>query len=221
MAGAVSVGWTLRADVPDGIFTLAIEADDETAAAEHAAFADRALPLLTRADSFADPERLRSSVIDQLSSLRRAVAGSGVGYLGAVAGQDGERVSLVLLSVAGTQATYPPGIDPAPALAAKMREQYPEADVEEFETPTGSAVGLRRLELMSGLPEGHEVAAGVAQAVVPFPDAGLLGTVTGYSYAARDIDTAAVLAAVTACRMRAVGPEEGRAGNHLPASYRD
>ena len=209
MAGAISAGWTLRADVPDGIFTLAIEADDETAAAEHAAFADRALPLLTRADPGADPERLRSSVIEQLSSLRRAVAGSGVGYLGAVAGQDGERVSLVLLSVTGTQATYPPGIDPAPALAAKMREQYPEADVEEFETPAGSAVGLRRLELMPGLPEGYEVAAGVAQAVVPFPDAGLLGTVTGYSYAARDIDSAAVLTAVTACRMRAVEPGGG------------
>ena len=204
MAGPVSAGWTLRADVPDGIFTLAIEADDETAAAEHAAFADRALPLLTRADPCTDPERLRSSVIDQLSWLRRTVAGSGVGYLGAIAGQDGERVSLVLLSVAGTQATYPPGIDPVPGLTAKMREQYPEADVEEFETPTGSAVGLRRLELMPGLPEGHEVAAGVAQAVVPFPDAGLLGTVTGYSYAARDIDTAAVLTAVTACRMRAM-----------------
>jgi hypothetical protein len=108
----------------------------------------------------------------------------------------------VLLSVAGTRAAFPPGIDPVPGLAAKMREQYPEADVEEFETPAGSAVGLRRLELMPGLPEGREVAAGVAQAVVPFPDADLLGTVTGYSYAARDIDTAAVLTAVTACRMR-------------------
>src|SRR4029077_19002082 len=116
-------------------------------------------------------ERLRSSVIDQLSSLRRAVAGTGVGYLGAAAGQDGERVSLVLLTVAGTQATFPPGIDPAPALAAKLREQYPEADVEQFETRAGSAVGLRRLELMPGLPEGYEAVAGVAQAVVPFPDA--------------------------------------------------
>jgi hypothetical protein len=27
MAGAVSRGWTLRADVPDGTFALAIEAD--------------------------------------------------------------------------------------------------------------------------------------------------------------------------------------------------
>jgi hypothetical protein len=207
MAGPVTAGWTLRADVPDGIFTLAIEADDETAAAEHAAFADRALPLLTRADPGADPERLRSSVIEQLSSLRRTVAGSGVGYLGAVAGRDAERLSLVLLSVTATQATFPPGIDPAPGLAAKLREQYPEADVEQFETPSGTAVGLRRLELMPGLPEGHDVVAGVAQAVVPFPDAGLLGTVMGYSYAARDIDSAAVLTAVTACRIRAVDLE--------------
>lgn len=84
--------------------------------------------------------------------------------------------------------------------------------MEEFETPTGIAVGLRRLELMAGLPDGYEVVAGVGQAVVPFPDAGLLGTVTGYSYAARDIDTAAVLAAVMACRIHAVGVEESRAG---------
>jgi hypothetical protein len=59
----VSPGWKLRADVRDGTFTLGVEADDETAAAEHAAFADRALPLLTRADPGADPERLRASVI--------------------------------------------------------------------------------------------------------------------------------------------------------------
>jgi hypothetical protein len=71
------------------------------------------------------------------------------------------------------EARFPPGIGPAPALAAKVREQHPEADVEEFETPTGSAVGL-------------------------------LGTVIGYSCAARDIDTAAALTAVMACRMRAV-----------------
>jgi hypothetical protein len=218
MAGPVSAGWKLRADVPDGTFTLAVEADDETAAAEHAAFAARALPLLTRADPGTDQERLRSSVIDQLASLRRTVADSGVGYLGAVAGHDGERVSLVLLSVMGTQATFPPGIDPVPGLAARLREQYPEADVEEFETPAGTAVGLRRLEPMRGLPEGHEVAAGVAQAFVPFPDAGLLGTVVGYSYAAQDIDTAAVLTAVTACRMRAVESEADPAGNHRSVS---
>jgi hypothetical protein len=210
VAAAVSVGWTLRADVPDGIFTLAIEADDETAAAEHANFADRALPLLARSDPGAEPERLRTALIDQLAALRRAVTDSGVGYLGAVAGQDGQWVSLVLLSVAGTQAEFPLDVDPAAGLAAKLREQYPEADVEQFETPTGSAVGLRRLEQIPGLPEGHEAVAGVAQAIVPFPDAGLLGTVIGYSYAAQDIDKAAVLTAVMACRMRAVEPEAAR-----------
>jgi hypothetical protein len=47
---------------------------------------------------------------------------------------------------------------------------------------------------------------------LPFPDADLLGTVTGYSYAARDIETAAVLAAVMACRIHAVEAEESRAG---------
>ncbi len=42
-------GWVLRAKVPDGIFTLAVEADERTAATEHAAFADRCRPLLPRA----------------------------------------------------------------------------------------------------------------------------------------------------------------------------
>jgi hypothetical protein len=58
----------------------------------------------------------------------------------------------------------------------------------------------------------------VAQALVPFADAGLLGTVIGYSYAAQDIDTAAVLTAVMACRLRAVDPEADQAGNHPPGS---
>ena len=42
-------GWLLRAPVPEGIFTLAIEADDATATAVHAAFADRCQPLLRQA----------------------------------------------------------------------------------------------------------------------------------------------------------------------------
>jgi len=42
-------GWVLRAQVPEGIFTLGVEADERTAAAEHAAFADRCRPLLLRA----------------------------------------------------------------------------------------------------------------------------------------------------------------------------
>ena len=41
-------GWVLRAQVPEGIFTLSIEDDDAAAASSHAAFAERCLPLLMR-----------------------------------------------------------------------------------------------------------------------------------------------------------------------------
>lgn len=41
MPDVPAAGGVLRAQVPDGIFTLAVEADDVAAAAEHAAFAGR------------------------------------------------------------------------------------------------------------------------------------------------------------------------------------
>ena len=49
MPDVAAGGWVLRAQVPEGIFTLGVEADERTAAAEHAAFADRCQPLLLRA----------------------------------------------------------------------------------------------------------------------------------------------------------------------------
>lgn len=196
-------GWKLQADVPDQIFTLAVEADDETAAAEHAAFADKCLPLLLRTAP-GNPERHRSALITQLSGLRHAVKATGMSYLGAIAGPHQDRTALVVLGVAATPLDFPPAIDPASLLAALARHRYPGAAVEEFQTPSGTGVGIRRCESQPG-PFGETGEnAGVAEALVPFPDAGMLGAVTGYSYTVADIDLAAIFAALIACRMRAV-----------------
>src|ERR1700722_13724251 len=91
-------GGVLRAPVPDGIFTLAIEADDAAAAAEHAAFADRCRPLLLRAVGGDADEAawLRAELIGQLGAMRRTAAVSGLGYLGALAGGQGGRLAGIL-----------------------------------------------------------------------------------------------------------------------------
>jgi hypothetical protein len=138
--------WTLRTSVPEGIFTLAIEADDAAAAAEHAAFADRCQPLLLRAVG-GDAEEaawLRTELIDQLAALRETVAADGLGYLGALAGDQGGRPVLILLGIAVAPVALPNGIDPASLLAAMLHRQYPGAAVEEFPTAHGVGVGLRR-----------------------------------------------------------------------------
>ena len=217
MAGPVAVGRRLRAEVPDGIFNLGVEVDDETAAAEHAAFAERAVPAVMQATPQTDAAQARRSIIDQLAGLRRAVAATGIGYLGVVPALVGDRPTLVLLSVAGTPMRFSmPLLDPASMLATALRQQHPEALVEQFQTPAGdNAVGLRRLELMPGAPEGREVAAGVCQVFVPFANAGLLATVIGYTYSAQDIDLAAVLVGLTACKLRVVGPDDATAPPQL------
>src|SRR5450756_2866722 len=94
-------GWLLRAEVPEGIFTLAVEADDATAAAEHAAFAERCRPLLLRTagNDSVRVESLRMELLDQLGALRGTVVASGLGYLGALAGEHHERPALILLGL--------------------------------------------------------------------------------------------------------------------------
>ena len=196
-------GCVLRAKVPDGIFTLAIEADERTAATEHAAFADRCQPLLLRAVG-GDAEEavwLRAELISQLGALRQAVKANGLGYLGALAGEHDGRPALLLLGIAATPLEFPNGIDPASLLAAMLRGQYPGAAVEEFATAHGAGVGIRRCE-ETGLPAPADrpvtIAAGISQALVPFPEAGLLGTVTGFCYSPADIDVATVFTATIA-----------------------
>ena len=72
----------MRAKVPDGIFSLAVEADEATARAEHAAFADRCMPLLATAQG--EPGQIRSALLAQLWAARQIVAAGGLGYLGAL-----------------------------------------------------------------------------------------------------------------------------------------
>jgi len=204
-------GWVLRAPVPEGTFTLSVEADDVTAAAEHAAFADRCQPLLLRAVGGDADEAawLRAELISQLDALRRAVAASGLGYLGALAGERDGRPVLILLGIAAAPQVFPDGIDPASLLAAMLRHQYPGAAVEEFETAQGTGAGVRRCEetaFAAAASAGQQptVITGTSQALVPFPEAGLLGTVTGFCPAAADIDIATVFTATIAHRMTVI-----------------
>ena len=210
MPDVPAAGCVLRAQVPEGIFTLAIEADDVAAAAEHAAFADRCRPLLLHAVG-GDAEEtawLRSELIGQLDAMRRTVAASGLGYLGALAGDQGDgRPVLILLGIAATPFVFPAGIDPASLLAAMLRAQYPGAAVEEFATAAGTGVGIRRCE-ETALPAPADrpvtIAAGISQALVPFPEVGLLGTVTGFCYSPADIDVATVFTATIAHHLTVV-----------------
>jgi hypothetical protein len=197
--------WLLRTQVPDGTFTLAVEADDMAAAAEHAAFADRCQPLLLRAVG-GDAEEavwLRAELIGQLDALRRTVAASGLGYLGALAGEQHGRPVLILLAIAATAQVFPDGIDPASLLAAMLRKQYPGAAVEEFPTAHGMGVGVRRCEetaVPSPAPAVRPliIDAGISQALVPFPEAELLGTVAAFCFNSADIDVATVFTATIA-----------------------
>jgi hypothetical protein len=211
-------GWVLRAGVPEGIFTLAIEADDATATAEHAAFAERCRPLLLRAtgDDSAQAERLRIELLGQLGALRGAVAAGGLGYLGALAGEHRERPTLILLGIAATPLELPDGIDPTSLLTAMLRRQYPGAAVEEFPTAAGAGAGIRRCEsipLSAGAADGSPllIDAGISQALVPFPEAGLLAAVTGFCFTPTDIDLATIFTATIAHHM-SVSPKSPALG---------
>ena len=204
-------GSVLRARVPEEIFTLALELDDRQAAAEHAAFADRCQPLLLRVadDDPARADQLRADVIGQLGALRQTVAASGLGYLGALAGEHDKRPALIVLGIAATPMEFPDGIDPASLLAALLRGRYPGAAVEEFLTARGAGAGVRRCEEISlppAVPGGRvlTVTTGISQALVPFPDAGLLGAVTGFCFTPADVDLATVFTATIAHHMTVV-----------------
>jgi hypothetical protein len=211
-------GWLLHAQVPEGIFTLSIEANDVTAADEHAAFADRCWPLLLRAvgDDVEEAGWLQTDLIAQLGALRQAAAASGLGYLGAVAGDQDGRPALILLGIAATPQLFPDEIDPASLLSAMIRRQYPGAVVEEFPTAEGVGVGIRRGEetaLSAAASDGPSltIAAGISQALVPFPEARLLGTVTGFCCSAQDIDLATVFVGTIAYHMTVVPGPSSRA----------
>jgi len=198
-------GWVLRARVPEGIFTLAIEADERTAAAEHAAFADRCQPLLLRSvgGDAAELGWLQADLVGQLGALRQAIKAAGLGYLGALAGERDGRPAFVLLAIAATPLAYPSGVDPASLLVTMLHKQYLGAAVEEFPTARAAGAGVRRCEtlrLPSGGADGGPliINVGISQALVPFPEAGLLGQITGCSFRPEDVDMATVFTATIA-----------------------
>jgi hypothetical protein len=199
--------YRLRADVPDGIFSLAVEADEATARAEHAAFADRCMPLLATGPG--EPSQIRRALLEQLWAARQIVAAGGLGYLGALAGELNGRTRLLLLGIAAAPFELPDGIRPTSLLAALLRRHYPGADIEEFPTARGEGIGVRRcgeLPLAGRVPSGGplRIDTGISQALVPFPEAGLLGTVTGFCFTPDDIDLATVFTATIAHRMTIV-----------------
>jgi hypothetical protein len=214
MPDVAAGAWRLQAKVPDGIFTLAIEASDDVAHAEHEAFADRCLPYL--AGGHDDPQQVRLGIISQLAGLRQAAAGAGLGYLGALAEVRDSRPVLLMLGIAATPLALPEGIDPAGLLATMLRHQYPDAHVEDFATSTGVGVGLQHVrdQILDGARPGNALpgtepatlTTGIAQALVPFPEAGLLGMAVGLSLTADDIDLATIFAATIAYHMT-VGPQ--------------
>jgi hypothetical protein len=193
--------WRLRAEVPDAAFSLAVEADDATARAEHEAFADQLLPSEV-------PGHLRDQVLTQLQAARQLVASSGIGYLGVLTGEVDGQARMLLLGVAAAPLEPPEGIDTASLLAAMLRHSYPEASalVEEFETDHGQAVGVRRcdeLTLPFPGPDGQpaRIDTGISQAMVIFPEAKLLGVVTGFCFDPDDIDLTTVFTAAIAHRL--------------------
>ncbi len=204
----ISIGqYRLRAEVPNGIFSLAVEASEADARAEHAAFADRCMPLLTR-----DPARhgqIRQELLQQLWAARQILTVGGLGYLGALAGELEDRTLLLLLGIAAAPKELPDGIDPTSLLAALLRHQYPDAEIEEFPTPHGEGVGIRRcggLSIPVASPDDtpFRIDTGISQALVVFPDARLLGTVTGFCFSPDDIDLATIFTATVAHSMTVV-----------------
>ena len=209
MPDVPAAGGVLRTQVPEGIFTLAVEAYDVAAAAEHAAFADRCRPLLLHAVGGDTEEAawLRTELIGQLDAMRNSAAADGLGYLGALAGNRDGRPVLILLGIAAAPFVFPAGIDPASLLAAMQRAQYPGAAVEEFATARGTGVGIRRSE-ETALPAPAGQSAAIAARDIAgsgsVPGSGLLGTVTGFCYSPADIDVATVFTATIAHHMTVV-----------------
>jgi hypothetical protein len=198
--------YRLRAEVPGGIFSLAVEADEATARTQHAAFADRCMPLL--AAHSPEPARSRQELLRQLWAARQLLVAGGLGYLGALADELSGRPRLILLGIAAAPLTMPDGINPANLLAAMLRHQYPGAAVEQFPAAQGEGVGIRRRDELP-LPTGISTApstidTAISQALVPFPGAGLLGTVTGFCFSPDDIDVATVFTATIGYGMTVV-----------------
>lgn len=181
----------IQFEVPDDLFSLAVECDDAEAAAAHAAFLDEHLP----ADA---PAEVRPQALAQLAAIRRELIDGQVRYLGlASADIDGHWV-LCLFGVSVATFWIRDVVHPGNLLAAVLGHQLePEqALIEEFDTPHGPAVGVRRAEVLT-VPQTdppRQVDTGAAQVVVMFPVLDVVGVVSGFCLDLDDIDlTAAVV----------------------------
>lgn len=156
------------------------------------------------------PGEARDQALALLRAARQLLASSGIGYLCVLLGEVEGGARMLLLGVAAAPLEPPEGIDTASLLAAMLRHSYPEASalIEEFQTEHGQAVGVRRCdELALPFPgsDGQPVRidTGISQAMVIFPEARLLGVVTGFCFDPGDIDLTTVFTAAIAHRMRA------------------
>lgn len=158
------------------------------------------------------PDGIVPFAVNELATLltgsQDTLTDAGAGYLGVIVGDRDGRVAVIVLAIAVTVMEFPPETDPVRLVAATLRREYPQADLEEFATASGTGVGMqmRRWE-RSDRPfgiAGCDFAVGVTQALVPFANAGLVGAVTGLCLDAEDVEMAMVLTAAIAHRMRVV-----------------
>ena len=115
---------------------------------------------------------------------------------------DGERTSVVLVSIAVTSFAPAPEVAPAEVLRAMLRARHAAgtAVIEELSTAEGNPA-LRIRCTVTEQRGGRSVTTGQAQAFVMFPGAGALGVVSAVCPVAADLDRAAGLVAGIAARM--------------------
>lgn len=148
------------------------------------------------------PAELRQQALSQLETARRDLIDGDVRYLGVASAELDGRCVMCLFAV-GVVAFGPPPEEfhPSNLLAGVLGHRYSqdEALVEEFDTPYGPAVGVRRCEALTipGSQPPQRIDTGAAQALVLFPDLAVAGVVSGYCLDLQDLDlTAAMLGAV-------------------------
>lgn len=184
-------------EVPDDLLSLAVELDEEAAAAAHAAFLDERL-------TDTAPAELRQQALAQLAAARQDLINGQVRYFGLASAELDGRWVMCLFGVSVVAFAVPEQFHPANLLAGVLRHQDLEdgALIEEFETPYGPAVGVRRADVLtvpasgSGWPQ--RIDTGAAQALVAFGELELVGVVSGYCLNLEDIDLTTAIVGVIA-----------------------
>ena len=117
------------------------------------------------------PFRMTARVPDDMVSLD--TDGEWAAWSGFDCTADGERKSVVLVSIAVTAFAAAPGAAPAEALGALLRARHPAgtALIEELDAADGNPA-LRIRCTVTEQRDGRQVTTGQAQAFVVFPGAG-------------------------------------------------